>query len=216
MSAESNSSDSSGLKGAVERAWPHVMWLVLLAALLVRLPTLFSRPLWYDEAFAVLFSAEGPRAMSYGTLLVDQGIAADVHPLGYYTLLWVWQAVAGVGPVAVRALSVILGLALVFLGYRLSRRLFQERIAIVAALMFALSPFQVHYSQGSKGRLAPTLVGLCRSGSRRAIHSYARSTLSNSAGPHTALAQAGFETREDGAGGPIRLVVVPALVGLRA
>ena len=57
-----------------------------------------SRPLWYDEAFAVLFSAEGPRAMSYGTLVVDQGIAADVHPLGYYTLLWAWQAVAGGKP----------------------------------------------------------------------------------------------------------------------
>ena len=147
MSAESNSSDSNGPKGAIERARPHELWLVLLLALLVRLPTLFSRPLWYDEAFAALFSAEGPRAMSYGTLLVDQGIAADVHPLGYYTLLWIWQAVSGGGPVAVRALSVILGLVLVYLGYRLSRRLFQERIAIVAALMFALSPFQVHYSQ---------------------------------------------------------------------
>jgi 4-amino-4-deoxy-L-arabinose transferase-like glycosyltransferase len=121
--------------------------MVLLLALLARLPTLISRPLWYDEAFAVLFSAEGPRAMSYGTLLVQQGIAADVHPLGYYTLLWIWQAVAGASPVAVRALSVILGLVLVYIGYRLSRTLFEERIAIVAASMLALSPFQVHYSQ---------------------------------------------------------------------
>ena len=121
--------------------------MILPLALLVRLPSLISRPLWYDEAFAVLFSAEGPRAMSYGTLLVEQGIAADVHPLGYYTLLWMWQAVVGASPVAVRALSVILGLVLVYLGYRLSRSLFEERTATVAALMLALSPFQVHYSQ---------------------------------------------------------------------
>lgn len=146
MRAESRYS-YRGVKGAAQWLKTHALWGVLLLALLVRLPTLFSRTLWYDEAFSVLFSAEGPRAMSYGTLLVEQGIAADVHPLGYYTLLWIWQAVAGAGPVAVRALSLILGLVLVYLGYRLSRGLFEERIAIVAATTLALSPFQVHYSQ---------------------------------------------------------------------
>ena len=125
----------------------HAVLVVLFVGLLARLPTIMSRPLWYDEAFAVLFSAEGPRAMSYGTLVVDQGIAADVHPLGYYTLLWAWQAVAGGSPLAVRALSVVLGLVLVYLGYRLARKLFNERIATLAALALALSPFQVHYSQ---------------------------------------------------------------------
>ena len=139
--------DRSATSGAFDWLEVHVLWVVLIVGLLVRLPTIFSRPLWYDEAFAVLFSAEGPRAMSYGTLLVEQGIAADVHPLGYYTLLWAWQAVAGGSPFSVRALSVILGLILVYLGFRLSRKLFDERIAIVAALALALSPFQVHYSQ---------------------------------------------------------------------
>ncbi len=139
--------NSSPAAGALEWLEAHALGVVLIMALLARLPTIFSRPLWYDEAFAVLFSAEGPQAMSYGTLLVEQGIAADVHPLGYYTLLWAWQAVAGGSPFSVRALSVILGLVLVYLGYRLSRKLFDERIAIVAALALALSPFQVHYSQ---------------------------------------------------------------------
>ncbi len=138
---------SSATARALEWFNAHAIWAVLVLALLARLPTLNSRSLWYDEAFAVLFSAEGPRAMSYGTLVVEQGIAADVHPLGYYTLLWIWQSVAGASPVAVRALSVILGLLLIYIGYRLSRRLFEERIAIVAASMLALSPFQVHYSQ---------------------------------------------------------------------
>ncbi len=139
--------ETSGRTRALEWISAHALWVVLFVALLARLPSIISRPLWYDEAFAVLFSAEGPRAMSYGTLLVDKGIAADVHPLGYYTLLWAWQAVAGASPLAVRALSVILGLMLVYLGYQLSRRLFDERIATVAALALSLSPFQVHYSQ---------------------------------------------------------------------
>ena len=132
---------------ALEWLYGHALMAVLFVALLARLPTINSRPLWYDEAFAVLFSAEGPRGMSYGTLIVDQGIAADVHPLGYYTLLWAWQVVAGGSPLAVRALSVVLGLVSVYLGYHLARQLFDERIATVAALALALSPFQVHYSQ---------------------------------------------------------------------
>ena len=139
--------DSSLWTRVLEWLSAHALMVVLFVALLARLPTIISRPLWYDEAFAVLFSAEGPRAMAYGTLIVDQGIAADVHPLGYYTLLWAWQAVAGGSPLAVRALSVVLGLVLVYLGYGLARKLFDERIAAVAALALALSPFQVHYSQ---------------------------------------------------------------------
>jgi len=139
--------DTSTRASVLEWLTGHALWGVLVVALLARLPAIISRPLWYDEVFAILFSAEGPRAMSNGTLLVEQGIAADVHPLGYYTLLWAWQAVAGDSPVAVRALSVVLGLVLVYLGYRLSRKLFDERIAIVAALTLALSPFQIHYSQ---------------------------------------------------------------------
>ena len=145
--AMNSGSKSTTASGALEWLEAQALWVILTVALLARLPTIFSRPLWYDEAFAVLFSGEGPQAMSYGTLLVEQGIAADVHPLGYYTLLWAWQAVAGGSPVSVRALSVILGLVLVYLGYRLSRKLFDERIANVAALTLALSPFQVHYSQ---------------------------------------------------------------------
>ena len=153
--------ETSGWTRAQEWLSAHALMAVLFVALLARLPTIISRPLWYDEAFAVLFSAEGPRAMSYGTLIVDQGIAADVHPLGYYTLLWAWQAVAGGSPFAVRALSVVLGLLLVYLGYRLARQLFDERIATVAALALALSPFQVHYSQEVRmyALLAVLLVG---------------------------------------------------------
>ncbi|HLB64647.1 MAG TPA: glycosyltransferase family 39 protein [Anaerolineales bacterium] len=124
--------------------------LVLVLALLVRLPGLASRPLWYDEAFAVLFSAEGPAAMLRGTLEVEGGMAADVHPIFYYTLLWGWQNLVGNSPAAVRALSLILGIATVACGYGLSRSLFGRRTAAATAALLALSPFQVHYSQETR------------------------------------------------------------------
>jgi hypothetical protein len=106
--------------------------------------------MWYDEAFAVLFSAKGPAAMLRGTLDVQAGVAADVHPILYYTLLDGWQSLVGQAPEAVRSLSVIFGLATVACGYWLARRLLGEKAAIAGSLLLALSPFQVHYSQETR------------------------------------------------------------------
>lgn len=121
--------------------------LILVAALAARLPGLGTRPLWYDEAFAVLFSAQGPAKMLYGTLNVEGGVAADVHPILYYTLLWLWGEIFGRDPWIVRILSVILGVAVVGVGYLLARRLFGRRVGFAAGLILALSPFQLHYAQ---------------------------------------------------------------------
>ena len=65
--------------------------LILLLAFGLRLINLGGRTLWYDEAFAVLFSATGLPAMLYGTLTPVAGGAADIHPLLYYTTLEGWM-----------------------------------------------------------------------------------------------------------------------------
>ncbi|MEW6568840.1 MAG: glycosyltransferase family 39 protein [Chloroflexota bacterium] len=135
----------------LEAAMARRVWLwVLPLAAMARLPGLMTRPLWYDEAFAALFSSKGPLAMLRGTLAVESGVAADVHPLLYYSLLWLWQKAFGASPVSVRMLSVIFGLAVVVLGVVLARRLFDERAAVWAGMLLALSSFQVHYSQEAR------------------------------------------------------------------
>ncbi len=122
--------------------------LVLMGvAGLARLPGLASKPLWYDEAFAVLFSAAGPKAMAYGTLTAQAGVAADVHPLGYYSLLWLWTGVFGEAVWTVRLLSALMGLATVYVGMRFAGALFGNRAATVAGILLAIGPFPVHYAQ---------------------------------------------------------------------
>jgi mannosyltransferase len=116
-------------------------------ALVFRLLGISSRPLWYDEAFAVLFAEQGPQAMLSGTLTPVGGAAADVHPLAYYTTLWAWMSAFGNSPLVVRMLSVIAGLGLIGLVYHLTRELFGERIGLVPTALVALSPFQIHYAQ---------------------------------------------------------------------
>ncbi len=120
---------------------------VLMLALVARILGIASRPLWYDEAFSVLFSEKGPSAMLVGTLSSASTGAADVHPIAYYTLLWLWMRVFGESLVAIRALSIIAGIAEVLLVYLFARDLINRRTALAASLIAALSPFQVHYSQ---------------------------------------------------------------------
>ncbi|HCM97309.1 MAG: hypothetical protein A2X25_09195 [Chloroflexi bacterium GWB2_49_20] len=121
--------------------------VLLLFGLAIRLPGISSRPIWYDEAFSILFSGKGLGAMIYGTLTSTGAGAADIHPLGYYTLLWIWMQVFGTSLIAVRILSIIAGVATVGLAYLLARELFNEKLAVLTGVFVALAPFQVHYSQ---------------------------------------------------------------------
>jgi uncharacterized membrane protein len=124
--------------------------LILLLALGLRLFHLGERNLWYDEAFAVLFAEKGLDAMLYGTLTPVAGGAADIHPLLYYTTLNGWMAVFGESPFAVRLWSVVLGVTTVGMIYLLARDLFGEKTGLAAALITAVAPFHVQYSQETR------------------------------------------------------------------
>ncbi len=133
----------------MNRRWLS-FFLVLLLALALRLINLGGRSLWYDEAFAVLFSEKGLNAMLYGTLTPVAGGAADIHPLLYYSTLNAWMTILGESAFAVRLLSVVLGVATVGIMYVLARELFDERTALAAAVITAIAPFHVQYSQETR------------------------------------------------------------------
>ncbi len=124
--------------------------LIIMLALALRLIGINTRALWYDEAFAVLFSEKPLGAMLDGTLTPVNGVAADVHPLLYYFLLGDWMTVFGESPTGVRLFSVILSLATLYFLYRLTRQLFDEKTALIAALIAAIAPFYVQYSQEAR------------------------------------------------------------------
>src|SRR5215210_1960194 len=90
---------------------------ILILALCVRFLGINTRPIWYDEAFSILFSEKGLSAMLYGTLAPAGVGSADIHPLGYYTLLWLWMKLFGESLLAARLLSILAGLISVYLVY---------------------------------------------------------------------------------------------------
>ena len=131
-----------------ERHFDPKIAAILILALFIRLLGVISRPLWYDEAFAILFSEKGLSAMLYGTLAPTGAGSADIHPLGYYTLLWLWMKVFGESLVATRLLSIIAGLITVYLVYLIAfEALSDGKTPRLSMLFAALAPFQIHYSQ---------------------------------------------------------------------
>jgi hypothetical protein len=121
--------------------------LILVMAFSIRIVGILSRPIWYDEAFSVLFSGKGLSAMMYGTLSQTTTGSAEEHPLGYYTMLWAWMKIFGQSIPAARLFSIILSLASLILIYQIGCNLFNEKTAITAALLFSVLPFQVHFAQ---------------------------------------------------------------------
>jgi uncharacterized membrane protein len=122
--------------------------IVLILALGFRLIGIGSRPIWYDEAFSILISEQGPSAILAGTVSADvDASAAEEHPPAYYFMLWGWMQVFGTSPIAARALSILASLSIVTITYLIADHLFDPSLASTAGLFTAILPFQVHHAQ---------------------------------------------------------------------
>jgi 4-amino-4-deoxy-L-arabinose transferase-like glycosyltransferase len=121
---------------------------ILILALVIRLAGIATRPIWYDESFSILISEQGPSAILSGTLATDaDSSAAEEHPPAYYFMLWGWMQAFGNSLVAVRMLSIIFSLGIIFVVYLIANHLFNQQTALTAAFLTAILPFQIHYGQ---------------------------------------------------------------------
>jgi len=148
-------------------AWPAL----LLAGLGVRLFGL-SAALWYDEAFSAWLAGLPMINLIEATL-------ADVHPPGYYLLLWAINQIAGNSEPVLRLPSLLAGLGLIYVVYRLAKALeLPERTAWLAAIITAASPFQVYYSQDARSYALLTLC-VALAGLWLAEHKFSRAVLAS-------------------------------------
>ncbi len=117
--------------------------LILVLAAFLRFYRLDAQSLWADEGNSVSLAG---RSLD----LITAGAGHDIHPPLYYYLLHFWMRVFGSSEFAVRALSALLGTALVYLTYLLGRRLSNYWLGLIAAFLSAVSPFQIYYSQETR------------------------------------------------------------------
>jgi mannosyltransferase len=117
--------------------------LIVLLGLALRFYNLTAQSFWWDEAFSAAVSTQAlPRIVSI--------TSADVHPPLYYFLLHYWEELFGTSDFAVRSLSVLFGVSAIPIIYVLGRRLFDEEVGLVSALILAISSFNVAYSQEAR------------------------------------------------------------------
>ena len=140
-------------------SWLPWLGLILpMAALLIlALRDLGMYSLWRDEVSSVVF-AKG----SLGQLLTIVGRDRDAVGLAnmatYSLLLHFWLAV-GETVARIRLLSVLFGVASVVPVYFIARRLGGWLAAGLAAGIFALIPYVIHYSQEARGYSLAMLMG---------------------------------------------------------
>lgn len=128
------------------------LWLygALLIAFALRVYALGAQSLWNDEGTSVALSSLSLSA------IVD-GAARDIHPPLYYFLLHFWMPFVGTSEYAVRFLSVVAGVLVVALTFKIAQTFFGSRVGIIAALLSTFSAFQVYYSQETRMYIWVTL-----------------------------------------------------------
>ncbi len=134
------------------RALVAVLALTIVGAAL-RLWTVTSRGLWLDEASQI--------GQFSGTVL--ETIASQVggtHPPLYHVLMHFWTHWFGVSEVALRGMSLTIGVISIPVAYWAATTIYDRRVGLITTLVVALSPFHIWYSQEARMYSMLFLFGL--------------------------------------------------------
>lgn len=127
-----------------KRALPWATLLLSVITLLgfgLRFYAIGRQTVWLDEAFSI-WLAQQPLVDMWAWL-----IKIDQHPPLYYSLLHFWVWLFGDAQGTARALSALCSGLAIPVFYAAGRYLLDQRTALLAALLLALSPFHVQYAQ---------------------------------------------------------------------
>ena len=118
--------------------------LILIFAFIVRLIAL-NQSLWLDEGISVL-AAQNNSLVA----LVTKFSINDFHPPLHYILLWEWGRVFGFSEISMRMPSVLLGLATIYITYLIGKRVSNNKVALLAALLLSINPLFLYYNQEAR------------------------------------------------------------------
>lgn len=129
--------------GRLPEWWPLLAITLFAAAL--RLSTLGQQSFWFDEAFTPVYVLH----KSLFTTL-DHLTKTENSPPLWYIVEWVFYRVLGSGEWALRLPSALAGVALVPVAWGIGRELAGRATAIATALLIAVDPIFVWYSQEAR------------------------------------------------------------------
>jgi len=114
--------------------------VVLILALGLRLIGI-NQSLWLDEAVSANV-AKWPIGE-----IVNSFSIGDFHPPVFYWFLNLWTKIFGSSVVMLRLSSILFSLLTIYFVYLIGKKIKDNKIGILAALLLAINPLFVYYSQ---------------------------------------------------------------------
>ncbi|NCA93425.1 hypothetical protein EOM82_09430, partial [bacterium] len=130
-------------KIADKKIW--ALFLLLLAALALRLYKLGSNDLWYDEVLSIL---------------IGQKFCSSWNPPLYFMFLHYWIKIFGASEFALRFPSLIFSLLSVYACFITGKRLYSFSTGILAGALMGFSSLQIWYAQEARPYSLIVLLGI--------------------------------------------------------
>ena len=121
-----------------------MIYAILILGLVLRLISI-NQSFWLDEATSVLVAGD----MNFSQIL-SQFSPGDFHPPFYYLLLKIWTTTFGVSEIGARSLSIITGLATIFIVYLIGKTIKNKKLGLLGAALLATSGLHVYFSQEAR------------------------------------------------------------------
>ena len=123
---------------------PLLVIIITLVGGWLRIFLLGSKGLWLDETFSIWLAKHSVVDMLQWIVKIDQ------HPPLYYLLLHYWIALNGDTPYYVRLLSALFGAGTIPIIYLIGKRMSGAVMGLAAAVILALSPFNIYFAQETR------------------------------------------------------------------
>lgn len=143
--ASPRQSDAAARRAA-DRKRPFYAWSlfgIFVLGVGLRILTMDTRGLWLDEAVTVDQTARP----LWQVILTQVG---GTHPPLFHILMHFWEHAFGLSEVALRSYALLFGAAAIPLAYWAGMRFYDRRTGLIAALILALSPYHIWYSQEAR------------------------------------------------------------------
>lgn len=131
-----------------------ILGFLLLLASSLRVELLSVRSLWIDEALSLDLASQSIER------ILATSRTSEPHPPGYYVALRLWLSFLGNNFLSARVFSVLFGSLSVLLTWSLAGMVGDRRVALAAAAIVAIHPFQVFASAEVRMYAMLTALGL--------------------------------------------------------
>lgn len=116
--------------------------LIVLLGVILRFSTLGLRPFDGDEGAMIIISQNWHRFF--------EQLSLDIHPPLYPFLLGIFTNLLSTSEFSARLLSALSGTIFILLIYLLGKKIFSEKVGIIAAALSAISPYLLYFDQEAR------------------------------------------------------------------